>query len=350
MAALALEAVRCFLELRLELGEQTIILGANATGKSTVLEAIYVLFLGQSFRRASTHDLINRNQSQAVIGLLADHRYTIQLNRTGPRPIKRDGKPERWAARIGSLPLSLFAPEEFLFYILPEYRRHALNRLLIQTNPAYRSALHDYHRLLRQRNHSLKRLGEAPDREVIRSIDTLLLPLAAAIQTTRAEAITALSELFPRPLLSARYLPSVRTETTLEAELRAQQTLRGPHRDDWRLDVRGQDAITFASRGEQREGLLYLALAEAMWLESRARRRPLLLLDDIVAEFDSGHRLALAQLLKHREFILTSAEMAFVPPGLRRTSSMITLGRHDVAKNQRHITAEFTSSGKPDEA
>lgn len=346
---LALEAFRCFEKLELPLFDQTVLIGRNASGKTTILESIYVLFLGQSFRKTITTALINRAAAEAYIHLERDHRYTMKISRTGSRRIERDGKGERFDDRVGSLPVSLFAPEEFLFFIAPEYRRHALNRLLIQANPTYRTLLRDYGRLLRQRNLALKTRAGGPDRTFLASLDELLLPLAADIQAIRSRVILELSALFPRAVLSATYLPSRRTEGMIQRELIVGQTLSGPHRDDWRLSLRGEDVATIASRGEQRESLLHLAIAETAWLEMKLHRRPLLLLDDIVAEFDTTHRLELNALLKGRQYLLTSAELALLPPKLRRTSDILELESY-VAKSRSDRTPEPAAPRRSDAA
>lgn len=346
---LALEAFRCFRRLELPISPQTVLIGRNASGKTTILEALYLLFLGQSFRKTTTGALINRAAAEAFIRLKRDYHYAMKISRTGSRRIERDGRGERWDDRVGSLPISLFAPEEFLFFIAPEYRRHALNRLLIQANPTYRTLLRDYGRLLRQRNLCLKTRAEGPNRTILRSLDELLLPLATDIQTIRSEVIRELAQLFPEAFLSATYLPSRRTEDLIERELVVAQTLSGPHRDDWQLYLRGEDVATIASRGEQRESLLCLAIAETAWLEARLHRRPLLLLDDIVAEFDTKHRLELNALLKGREYILTSAELALLPPKIRRTSDIIEIESY-VAKGRINYPPEPAASRRSDAA
>lgn len=353
---LSLSSFRNIVSGKLHLGERTAIIGGNGRGKTNILESLYVLFLGSSFRKVTSQDLITEGSHEAIIALKADHQYALRIQYSG-REVRTDGKRERLEDRVGRLPLVLFAPEEFLFFVGSDYRRHLLNRLLSQTDQSYKAALFRYRGIIRQRNHLLRH-SELPERlELIRTFDVELTPLAVAIQAARRTAIEELNQaLISRHQFSLAYFPSERQSDTLSRELFAHTTIKGPHRDDLLLLYREHNAVTHASRGEQRVGLLELSVAEAQYLERHTDQPPLLLFDDVLAELDSRNRTVIRALLGHYHYVLTATDLAFLPPAIRRESVVIDLDKlavtnsdmmaPDVETDQRNTTIVFAERRK----
>jgi DNA replication and repair protein RecF len=348
---------------RLELGlpdRLTIFQGANAQGKTNLLEAIHLLATGRSPRAAAERELINwlalegplpyaRLAAELGQGPAAERlELVLELARNGGaggpvvrKQVRINGVAKRALDLIGRLRVVLFLPEDVsLVAGGPSERRRYLDIALCQIDPAYTRALAEYGKVLAQRNALLKRLrDEGGDAGQLTFWDTGLAEQGAFLLVRRAGAVRKLSELAAlrhRELaggierLRLTYLPSpdpARLRVThaadadvlpdyadlppaalaerLTAQLRATRSrdigtgtsLVGPHRDDMAFLVEGHDLRTFGSRGQQRTAALALKLAEVQMMREETGENPLLLLDDVMSELDAARRHAMLDAL-----------------------------------------------------
>ena len=200
VTALHLKNFRNYADLTLALSSGiNIFLGANAQGKTNILEAICYASLGRSHRTHQDSDLIRFSEPAGILQLAfsrrdVPNRIDIELPRKGRRKLLLNGQSIRPKDLVGSLNTVLFSPEDlFLIKGAPAGRRHFLDSEISQASPAYYHELLTYNRLLQQRNTLLKRIRErhsAPN--LLAPWDPQLAASAARITKKRQEAVKKL--------------------------------------------------------------------------------------------------------------------------------------------------------------
>ncbi len=373
---LELEEFRSYRKLELDLPlEGMRIVGANASGKSTLLEAIAMLATTRSIRSTSERELIHWESGKdlgfppyaRVLGTVSGRQgelvieITLQADEGRPglirKQIKMGSRPRRAMDVVGMLRAVLFSPEDVALVAgSPSGRRRYLDMTLSQLDAAYMRALSRYGRVLTQRNSLLKALGR--ERVDPRSAhvagqlgywDGELIALGSAVIARRFTTVARLDEiardrfrqLTGLETFSLQYGPSFplaslesstgreslddvqgvvsrQYEMHLEAargdELRRGVSLVGPHRDDVSFALDGVDLATYGSRGQQRLGVIALKLAEATLMTEVGGEPPVLLLDDALSELDARHRSLLSTAVADTggQVILTTTDVESV--------------------------------------
>ena len=328
-----------------------IFLGANAQGKTNIIEALYYAAFGRSHRTSSDAELIRVGADGAHIAL-SFRRHDVPgalsftFARGARRRIEYAGESLRQRDLVGILPMVLFSPEDlFLVKGAPALRRRYLDAELSQASPAYYGELLRYTRILKQRNAVLKDIRErlaAPDD--LLPWDAQLAKSAAYIVTRRTSAVAQLGALSARvqSVLAAgeeltlvydiagaapeRGAKDDMTErlylwyNKMLREGRARDIARaatgvGPHLDDLVLRVGGMNLRSFGSQGQQRTGALALKLAELFYLQENVGEAPILLLDDVMSELDADRRRALLDFIRHENIqtFITATDAAYFP-------------------------------------
>ena len=328
-----------------------IFLGANAQGKTNIIEALYYAAFGRSHRTSSDAELIRVGADGAHIGLsFRRHDVPGELSFTFARGARRRityaGESLRQRDLVGLLPMVLFSPEDlFLVKGAPALRRRYLDAELSQASPAYYGELLRYTRILKQRNAVLKDIRErlaAPDD--LSPWDAQLARSAAYIVTRRIAAVAQLGALSARvqavlaageELALAYEIAGARGEDFAEDDMteslhvwynkmlcegRARDIARaatgvGPHLDDLVLRVGGMSLRSYGSQGQQRTGALALKLAELFYLQENIGEAPILLLDDVMSELDADRRRALLDFIRHEHIqtFITATDAAYFP-------------------------------------
>ena len=328
-----------------------IFLGANAQGKTNIIEALYYAAFGRSHRTSSDAELIRVGADGAHIGLsFRRHDVPGELSFTFARGARRRityaGESLRQRDLIGILPMVLFSPEDlFLVKGAPALRRRYLDAELSQASPAYYGELLRYTRILKQRNAVLKDIRErlaAPDD--LSPWDAQLARSAAYIVTRRIAAVAQLGALSARvqavlaageELALAYEIAGAGAEDFAEDDMteslhvwynkmlcegRARDIARaatgvGPHLDDLVLRVGGMSLRSYGSQGQQRTGALALKLAELFYLQENIGEAPILLLDDVMSELDADRRRALLDFIRHEHIqtFITATDAAYFP-------------------------------------
>lgn len=327
--------VRCHRSIAVELGpDLTVLVGPNGTGKTTVLEAIHLLFRGGSPRTTQPREIITRTEtvlrvegdlaSEPLEGL-AETRHgagdegimvaALGYGVDGERRMTAGGAPLSDALRWDeTFPVRMFLPDDLrLVKGSPRRRRLYLDGIASTVWPPYRQALSRYEEALQQRN-ALLRAGvtgaeHAPWEALLaREGLTVVLARARALQaitgvytaTHRTLAADAgVATLSYRTNVADCDEPAYRERLAAHRATDRQRTFThsGPHRDDVRFLLDGRDLRDYGSQGEQRTAVLALLLAERAWQAQEGGVVPMLLLDDVMSELDAARRRALMGLL-----------------------------------------------------
>ena len=342
-----------------------IFLGANAQGKTNIIEALYYAAFGRSHRTSSDAELIRVGADGAHIGLsFRRHDVPGELSFTFARGARRRityaGESLRQRDLVGILPMVLFSPEDlFLVKGAPALRRRYLDAELSQASPAYYGELLRYTRILKQRNAVLKDIRErlaAPDD--LPPWDAQLARSAAYIVTRRIAAVAQLGALSARvqavlaageELALAYEIAGAGAEDFAEDDMteslhvwynkmlcegRARDIARaatgvGPHLDDLVLRVGGMSLRSYGSQGQQRTGALALKLAELFYLQENIGEAPILLLDDVMSELDADRRRALLDFIRHEHIqtFITATEASYFGEKRPGTYRHVVAGR-----------------------
>jgi DNA replication and repair protein RecF len=336
----------------------TVYYGPNAQGKTTLLEAVYLLCIARSFRAENEREVVRFEAANAGEQALVDG--TVEKNGQrlrviiGYQPTQRSNKDSNGLAYnvrkeirvnrlkhtagelIGQVNAVLFSAADIeLVQGPPSGRRRFLDILLSQSDSLYLKGLQRYHRVVQQRNQLLRLLREnRADADELAFWDDELVREGAWITWRRYEAMRELTPAWVRQHedlsgleenLEVEYRPSVRLagdvteveENFREALAAASHRERarpvtavGPHRDDFNLTIDGADMGVFASRGQARTLALTLRLAEAEFLESVRGEGPVVLFDDALSEMDSSrrHRL-LEKATGYEQVLITTTDL-----------------------------------------
>ena len=329
--------------------ELNVFIGANGQGKTNLLEAVAMLALSSSPRARREHELVgpvgpgSRIQAEVEAGP-SRREISIALDVDGERTrrtIEVDGARRRAFDLPGHFRAVLFWPDDLgLVKSGPELRRRFLNQMLVQVEPGYARALSRLRRILEQRNSLLKRIAageggedtlEAWNQELVRVGTEIAAARARAVLELRPEAARCHAEIAAGERLEIAYEGppenlAQAVNNSLAEDLRRGSTSVGPHRDDVRVMLDGQEARSYASQGQQRTAVVSMKLAEAALVERRTGERPVLLLDDILSELDAERRSALlGEVGQGGQVIITAVEAGPFPPELIARSMVWTV-------------------------
>ena len=336
---------RCFGSLDLEVpAAGALLVGDNAQGKTSVLEALCVLIRLHSPR---THRMATLTRiGSAGFGVAGDPwgcECQVRQTREGLALRVKDDRPATRAAYLDNGGLIVWMGNEDLELIRGpgEGRRRYLDFIGAQLDASYRRSWSRYRRALLAKNLLLK-AGRPRDAEIL-AYEEILVEHGTVLMEARARLVADLSPLAAaaqaavsgrQEPLTLQYLPSSGPdlrESILQArerETRLRQAVVGPHRDDLGLRLHGMPAADFASEGQQRTIALGLKLAQGQLLEARGGRAPIYLMDDIFGELDPGRRNALlAHLPPHAQKWITTTHLGW----LKETPALESIGRFQVA-------------------
>ncbi|MBI3887961.1 AAA family ATPase [Candidatus Microgenomates bacterium] len=291
----------------------TLIVGPNAIGKTNIIEAIYLLATGRSFRAQREDEVIKDNQM--VASVTTEGLEVIFDNRGRFTKLYRvNGVGRRQVDFVGNLKAVLFCPQDIeIATDSPSIRRHYLDSVLETIFKDYRIASHIYEKALRQRNRLLWRIREEPHfaeasrGEELDYWDDLLITNGKIIHERRKDYLIFLNLPYDHSVISAERLERYR-----DAEIGAATTLVGPHRDDFKVVVKGKNIKSFGSRGEQRLSVFNIKLGELAYIEKITGEKPVLLLDDVFSELDHENRHMILDIIPKQQTIMTTTDLRLV--------------------------------------
>lgn len=330
----------------------TLIIGPNTAGKTNIVESLYLLSFGKSFRAEKDMHMIQfEKEIGRVQGLLFengqlsienDNKTKLEVmlaqgEMTGGRFTKRflvNDVPKRRIDFEGLLPLVLFSPEELDIVIAgPSLRRQFLDDVLEQVDREYRIARTQYDKAIRQRNALLSLAKETGRRKKDQFIywDNLLITNGQLITQKREEFLNFVNDQTKHIFsFTTIYDKSTISESRLlqyeDAEVAAGVTLVGPHRDDFFAEMSaGKNVRSFGSRGQQRLVVLQLKLLQIQFISQSLDARPLLVLDDIFSELDIHNTGLVLDMIHQQQTVITTANRDLVPESHIGTMSVIEL-------------------------
>ena len=311
-----------------------VVWGENASGKTNMLEAIYLLGTGNSFRARIIDEMVRFDQElgrvrgkirpslPAASKDLRDLEVMVTKGMVvGVKTLKRkylvDGTFKRKRDYVGYLPVVVFRPENLgMLTGGSEGRRDFLDEILCQVNEAFGRSLAVYTQALKRRNKLLDAIREgAVNRYSLTFWDGLLIKHGNVLSSERENLVNHINSLWKRSELfndlKLVYDKSIISEVRLaqykDEELAAGYTLVGPHKDDFRVITGDErDLGVYGSRGEQRMAVLALKLGEIYFGEEKVNDKPLLLLDDIFSELDDVHKKEVLRVMAGRQVIVTT--------------------------------------------
>jgi len=335
--------------------EVTLIVGPNAAGKTNILEAISLLSTGRSFKAKVEEEMIRyANNLARVSGKIKDGevgdleavltRGKIEVGKDvfEKVPKKRllvNGVPKRLFNFAGNLKTVLFTPSDLeIVTESPSIRRKFLDDVISQVDREYRRATLSYEKGLRRRNKVLWGIREGEiSRANLLFWDKLLIKNGDYVSQKREEFLRFANKTpsLNREEFQVSYDKSAISESRLEQykeeEVAAATTLVGPHRDDFVVRIKKQngknnksfrDLDRFGSRGEQRMGVLWLKIAETLYIEEDSKEKATILLDDIFSELDVEHKKVVTDSISGRQVVVTATEKL---SGLGKKSSLVEL-------------------------
>ena len=304
----------------------SLILGKNGSGKTSVLEAIYILTRGRSFRAVDS-EIVKRNTDFYRIELEYNNGESCTATYDGANKTFTiaDKKSRRLPAKH-KYPVVLFQPSDLnLFSHSPSSRRDYFDRIFSQFDDLYTSTLSKYEKALKQRNELLKADYTTKDslfswnillakygtdlfsyrQKFIQEINTSLTKVYRSI----ADNTDEVSITYKTGIISAddnKYLNTLEVNFTKDIYLG--HTSFGVHRDDYIFNFNNQPANGSASRGESRSTILALKFIEADLIYQKTNLKPIILLDDVFSELDPTRRKCLVKNFKNHQVIITSVE------------------------------------------
>ena len=318
----------------------TIIIGPNASGKTNILESLYLLSTGKSFKAKVEEEMISYSEEIGrVMGKTGGEdklevvltRGQINVGSAREEKIARkrlltNGVGKRLVDFAGNYKVVLFGPWDLdLITESPSGRRKFLDSVLSLVDREYRRSLLSYEKGLRRRNKILYRIREeGASRSNLLFWDKLLVKNGDYISTARGDFIDfinltkPLNETFFQIEYDKSAISGGRLAQYKNEEVAAATTLVGPHRDDFivktktKKNGKGRELGRYGSRGEQRMGVLWLKLAELYFVEEKSNEKPTLLLDDIFSELDHEHRGIVMKVVGGQQTIITTTDPHFV--------------------------------------
>jgi DNA replication and repair protein RecF len=339
----------------------TVISGANAQGKTTLLEAIAWAARGTSFRGVPDAALVRAGAASAIVRMDVVDGPRTQLFEAEVRAVGRNRvrinhqNVTRRRDQRELLGVSVFAPDDLqLVKGGPAGRREYLDELLVTVSPRYEAACTDYERVLRQRNALLRTGMRGPDagstlevfdtqlshaggelvRGRLRLLERLEPAVAHAYQELAGGPATTITASYEAEWAGGRIADATDAAATLldalqagrRAEIERGLTLAGPHRDEWRLLVNGLESRTHASQGEQRTLALAMRLGAHRVAAEVGGASPVLLLDDVFSELDERRAGALLERLDAEQTLITTAGV--LPSAVRADRALcVSAGR-----------------------
>lgn len=306
--------------------DTTLILGKNGCGKTSVLEAIYILTRGKSFR-STDPEIIKRGAPFYRIEIVYDNGEKSVASYDGKNKtfLILDKKSKRLPAK-NKYPIVLFLPSDLnLISGSPSRHRDYFDYIFSQISEEYNNHLSRYEKALHQRNELLK--SESVSDSSLFSWNLLLAKYGSNIYNFRLQFTENINQTLNQTYhsiaknqdeVSLRYQTEInnanessylqKLEQNFQKDLYLGHTTFGIHRDDFEFIFNHRPANGSASRGETRSIILALKFTEAKIMYEKLHQKPIVLLDDVFSELDDFRRECLVSNFKDNQVIITSVE------------------------------------------
>ena len=308
-----------------------IIYGNNGTGKSNLIEAIYLLSLTKSFRTLDDKNLIKNNTNTALVkGIIDNKVYFIELSNSLKKVFIDNKKINRISDYISKVNIILFNPlDTKILTDSPNARRKMLNIEISQINKEYVNLLSTYNRILKHRNAYLKQLylnGNASI-DYLNILTTKLIDLGINIYNIRKDYIEQINnnltniykEIFDYGELKIKYMSTFNKDKeellqifqkNYKKEITYGKTIFGIHHDDIHFILDGNNIKEYGSIGQQKNSIISFKLAELPLIKEKNGAYPILILDDLFSELDNKKINNIIKMLnKEVQTFITSTDI-----------------------------------------
>jgi len=346
--SISLQNFRCYKSNSFNFKNQTtVLLGLNGIGKTSIVEAVFLLSNGSSFRASRIEEMINFDQDLARVKALItnddegvdssldsslDELDELELEMILTKGIVQGKKARRSVYLVNQIKRRkkdfvanfyavVFRPEDLrLVEGSPGRRRNFMNAAIAAVDRNYSQAFKIYEQTLKRRNKLLFDIKEGKlKKSVLTYWNQSLIKNGQILQEKRKNFFEFLMTIdFPLDF-SVDYQPSVISEKRIaqyiDKEMIVGYTLIGPHKDDFDIklkDLGNRSLASFGSRGQQRMGVLWLKIGELEYLKRKIDRQPVLLLDDILSELDDVSRDKVLSLLGKGQAIVTTTDTTLI--------------------------------------
>lgn len=296
--------------------EINIVTGKNGSGKSSFLEALFILGRGRSYRSNSLSNAVtNGADLLRIVGTIKKDNFSVNVGLEFNAPTRKTqiriaGKTIQRSSELTEFfPLLLINPNTHRLLEMERARRRLLDWLLFHVEPRFKASWQAYTRALDNRNSALKLEEELSD-VWIQSLDkygTELDELRNKYIKLLNEKFNQLAGYFPNfDFIELDYFRGWNRDKILAEQLHAGKfidikygyTRHGPHRADLKIKLNGKPYLGHASSGEQKISAICLFLSMAGILYDTTQKRTTLLIDDLAAELDTEHRQILLKIIK----------------------------------------------------
>ena len=324
-----------------------VLVGNNANGKTNIIESIFCLALGKSYRTKSDSECIMFGETATAMSCIVNKNnreldIMLGINNKGKSAKIAGIKKTKLTDFVGELNVVLFSPEDLqIVKGSPMLRREFMNREFYQFSRIYHKYYLMYQHLLKQRNSYLKDMRKNPKDEMslayLETLTSQLAKVALYITKERVSFVQDISKLtyknmlnisngqetlkikYKSSVLDALNIAEINDESFTEENLTKVMmkksfddimrgsTKIGPQHDDLEFYINDLDAKMYASQGQQRSIVLSLKLAEINFLKEKTGTYPVLLLDDVLSELDKNRQLKLLDAINEnvQTFITT---------------------------------------------
>ena len=324
-----------------------VLVGNNANGKTNIIESIFCLALGKSYRTKSDSECIMFGETATAMSCIVNKNnreldIMLGINNKGKSAKIAGIKKTKLTDFVGELNVVLFSPEDLqIVKGSPALRREFMNREFYQFSRIYHKYYLMYQHLLKQRNSYLKDMRKNPKDEMslayLETLTSQLAKVALYITKERVSFVQDISKLtyknmlnisngqetlkikYKSSVLDALNIAEINDESfTVENltkvmmkksfdDIMRGSTKIGPQHDDLEFYINDLDAKMYASQGQQRSIVLSLKLAEINYLKEKTGTYPVLLLDDVLSELDKNRQLKLLDAINEnvQTFITT---------------------------------------------
>ena len=345
LAHLELKNFRNYASLSMELDSGVnLIVGDNAQGKTNLLEAVVYLSQGSSYRTRKEEEMIRWNQDFArleatIQGTDRETELVYALFRgSRRRQIMKNGVKQKSAAGTeGILTTVLFCPEDLqLLRAGAAVRRRFLDSAISQLRPQYKKAISDYQKLYESKSRILRDRFQKPGLlDALPDFNQQMAMIGASIIGYRARyceklgqlaqqyhgicsggnetlgmlyhTVSGITDAFaPKSVIFQQLMEH--QEKHFQAELESCHCLSGPHKDDFEMLLNGRSLKSFGSQGQTRTAAIALKLSEREIIRNDTGEEPILLLDDVLSELDSGRQNFILNEIRSGQVMITCCE------------------------------------------
>ena len=350
---------RNYKDLELKLNPYiNIFIGDNGSGKTNILEAIYLLSLTKSCRFGLDSDLIMQGEVNSnIVGKVDFDDYyksfKIEFDKYSKRAYINNSLIKKISNYVGEFAITSFLPDDIeIIKGAPSIRRNSLNIAISLIYNNYLHYVNEYNSILKIRNEYLKRLninGEA-DKKYLDIINSKFINVGLKIYYYRFFYINEVNKLLPTIYkklsgnsdIKIEYINSYGVTTYNEDELKKIMelkfsknlykemmqgvTLSGVHRDDFVFLINGMDAKVYGSEGQQRLIIIAYKISELLIYKKIKKDYPVLLLDDVFSEIDIKRRNKIIKFLKQEmQVIITTTDLEDIDSDLVKDATIYSV-------------------------